>query len=262
MSLIACLQFLSLTLSCRCDVFVTVQQWATQQGTTPSSSSILCSLILSSFNICYVPFLLIDFIQPHSLLVQNTRRSSPSTHFQGDHLCDPQWRAWVMWTAANIIQGMLFLVLLLFSFSSFSLLPFSLYAFNNHYSQMASSVPVMHFIEDDNELSPRLDEEHIVPTNFWPHDPVIEVDTRKPDLKELVRMGYPPFNSISLIHRSLLILPSPPVYLLLFLQAQKKTSGTAPHALFSSSYDTIYETSIGKDQQYCWFRHHFHAVPR
>ena len=62
MSLIACLQFLSLTLSCRCDVFVTVQQWATQQGTTPSSSSILCSLIPSSFNICYVPFLLIAFI--------------------------------------------------------------------------------------------------------------------------------------------------------------------------------------------------------
>ena len=110
--------------------------------------------------------------------------------------------------------------------------------------------------------SPRLDEEHIVPTNFWPHNPVIEVDIRKPDLKELVRMGYPPFISISLIHRSLLILPSPPVYLLLFLQAQKKTSGTAPHALFSSSYDTIYETSIGKVQQYCWFRHHFHAVPR
>ena len=54
---------------------------------------------------------------------------------------------------------------------------------------MPSAVPLMHFIEDDNELSPMLDREHIVPRNFWPHDPVIEVDIRKQDLKELVRMG-------------------------------------------------------------------------
>ena len=235
MSLIACLQFLSLTLSCRCDVFVTVQQWATQQGTTPSSSSILCSLIPSSFNICYVPFLLIAFILATFTLSPKHKKIIPMYPFsRGPSL----WSTVKSLVYANRSRYHSRYVLssppsLLLKF--FSLILFSLYAFNNYYSQMPSAVPVMHFIEDD---------------------------IRKPDLKELVRMGYPPFISISLIHRSLLILPSPPVYLLLFLQAQKKTSGTAPHALFSSSYDTIYETSIGKDQQYCWFRHHFHAVPR
>ena len=255
MSLIACLQFLSLTLSCRCDVFVTVQQWATQQGITPSSASILCSLIPSSFNICYVPFLLIDFIPATFTLGSKHKKIIPKYPFsRGPSL-------WSTMKSLGYVNRSKYHSRYAVSCTPSLLLKFFLPASLLIYSQMPSAVPVMHFIEDDNELSPRLDEEHIVPTNFWPHDKVIEVDIRKPDLKELVRMGYPPFISISLIHRSLLILPSPPVYLLLFLQAQKKTSGTAPHALYPASYDTIYETSIGKDQQYCWFRHHFHAIP-
>ena len=51
------------------------------QGTTPSSSSILCSLILSSFNICYVPFLLIDFIPATFTLGSKHKKIIPKYPF-------------------------------------------------------------------------------------------------------------------------------------------------------------------------------------
>ena len=100
MSLIACLQFLSLTLSCRCDVFVTVQQWATQQGITPSSSSILCSLILKLLQHLLRPFPAYWFHSSHIHSWFKTQEDHPQVpifkrtifviHNEELGLCEPQ----------------------------------------------------------------------------------------------------------------------------------------------------------------------------
>ena len=57
---------------------------------------------------------------------------------------------------------------------------------------MPTAAPVMHFAENDNELSPGINSQHEVPSNFWPQQEAILLNVTNDNIKELVRMGYIP----------------------------------------------------------------------